>query len=169
MHGPAVLAMLVADGHLDELRQGPLDRWQRLSVLLGKPGEAEDEGPFTATGRRAIISAQESAGRPEDDALWTDDARRRVRRLPAAAAQFGAAQLVAEQISLIAADGIEWSTEGHRAYPPRFRAAVRALLLSARRPECVLAKLPGDAMLHLCKWLAERWFWDVPSGREVTS
>ena len=43
---------------------------------------------------------------------------------------------------------------GHRDFPPRFRAVVRTLLLCARRPDCVVAKLPADALLHIVSVLA---------------
>ena len=160
-HGPALIAMLVVDGHLDELRQGPLDRWQRMSVLLGKPGAAEDEGTYTATGLRAIGSAQRHAGRPDDASSSADDrsARRRSRR-PAAAHFEAARLLVAEQVSLIAENRLDWSAAGHRDFPLRFRAVVRTLLLCARRPDCVVAKLPADALLHIVSVLARVWFWE---------
>ena len=63
-------------------------------------------------------------------------------------------------MSLIAENRLDWSAAGHRDFPPRFRAAVRTLLLCARRPDCVVAKLPADALLHIVSVLARVWFWE---------
>ena len=56
--------------------------------------------------------------------------------------------------------GAAGSAAGHRDFPRRFRAVVRTLLLCARRPDCVVAKLPADALLHIVSVLARVWFWE---------
>ena len=47
---PPMVAMLSEHRHLDALRNGPLELWHRLSLLLGKSGSSavDDDGPFTA-------------------------------------------------------------------------------------------------------------------------
>ncbi|EOD24431.1 hypothetical protein EMIHUDRAFT_115888 [Emiliania huxleyi CCMP1516] len=54
-----------------------------------------------------------------------------------------------------------WTPSSHAAYPPRFRAAVRTLLLCAAREGASPAVLPTEALLLVVEQLAWRWFWDV--------
>jgi hypothetical protein len=55
--------MLVRDKHIELLRKGPLDAWQRLSLLLGKPGTSteDNDDSFTEAGRAAIAVARHRA------------------------------------------------------------------------------------------------------------
>ena len=189
MHGPRMVAMLANDRHLDSLRRSPLAAWRRLGVLLGKPGdlaapsqdEAEawdDECALTRQGQNALRAAQRAAGPipslgSSGNAVGSGSGGGSssggggggaTRWQPKSAMLKQAAQrLVAEQLHAIYhdLDRRGWSTDDHRHFPPRFRGAVRAMLLCARRADCPLAKVPSDVMLHLVGTLARRWLWQL--------
>ena len=159
--GPALLAMLAREGHLAVCRKSALDSWQRLGLLLGKADttqEDDDDGPFSSAGRRALQAAQRAAGPPPSS--WQVPSGRKLR---AALAKLEAQELVAEQLSLIGfdLDRRGWSQAEAYLFPPRFRAAVRVLLLGALRAECPLSKLPPELMSHLISVLARRVYWEV--------
>ena len=66
LRGPAIVTMLVRDKHIELLRKGPLDSWQRLSLLLGKPGTSteDNDDSFTESGRAAIAKCGGPSGAP---------------------------------------------------------------------------------------------------------
>ena len=165
--GPEVIAMLRNERHLDALRKGPLDLWQRMSALLGGSSPSrhlaendESDDPFTLAGRAALTAAQRAAVPPSHHATWQSARARRP-----GAAKLEASELVADQIHLIAngLDRKSWSPEVHQQYPPRFRASVREVVLASRRPECVLSRLPGDDVLlyHIIAVIASRTYWEL--------
>jgi hypothetical protein len=161
--GPAMISMLVRERHIDALRKGPLDTWHRLSALLDGPGAASSEADdyddvFTNAGRAAVTAALRVAVPPSHHATWASARARRP-----GAAKLIAAELVSEQIRLIAAcaDRVTWAPNMHVDYPPRFRALVRVLLLCSRRPECPLSLLGEDLLMHLISVIAERSYWSL--------
>tara|TARA_B110001452_G_scaffold60886_1_gene47564 strand:+ start:1455 stop:2441 length:987 start_codon:yes stop_codon:yes gene_type:complete len=191
VHGPRMVAMLANDRHLDSLRKSPLAAWRRLGVLLGKPGdlagpsqdeaeEWDDEGALTQQGQNALRTAQcaagpvpglgsggeafGSSGGSGGGSSSSSGGGGAARWQPKSAMLKQAGQrLVAEQLHAIYndLDRRGWSTDDHRHFPPRFRGAVRATLLCARRADCPLAKLPADVLLHLFGTLARRWLWQL--------
>ena len=79
------------------------------------------------------------------------------------AAKMAAQRIVAEQVWLISTglDRRGWSPATNSEFPPRVRAAARALLLCARRASCLLAKLPFEILLQLIGTLVTRTYWEV--------
>ena len=158
--GPSVVAMLIRDKHINLLRKSPLDSWQRLSLLLGKPGASleDNDDPFTDAGRAAIAVAQRAAVPPSNHATWASAKARRP-----GAAKLAAQELVAEQIHVIAADLDRhgWSPSVHLSFPPRFRSIVFMLLLGSHSPASVIALANGDVLLHLIRELAQRMYWEA--------
>jgi len=158
--GPAMVAMLVRDKHIDLLRKGPLDSWQRLSLLLGKPGVSADadDDPFTEAGRAAVAVAQRAAVPPAHHATWASAKARRP-----GAAKLAAQETVAEQVACIAADLDRrgWAPATHSQHPPRFRATVLELLRGSHSAESPLALLSEDVLLHLFRVLCQTSYWDV--------
>ena len=160
LRGPAIVTMLVRDKHIELLRKGPLDSWQRLSLLLGKPGTSteDNDDSFTESGRAAIAVAQSAAVPPAHHSTWASAKARRP-----GAAKLAAQELVAEQVALIALDLDRrgWDPSLHRRYSPRFREVVLTLLLGSRTTDSVLALLGEDLLLHLFRVLAHRVYWEL--------
>jgi len=75
----------------------------------------------------------------------------------------------AEQLHLCSEGlaGVRWSPRHHRSYPLQFRSQVHAVLLCARRSECLLNMLPEETLLLVIESLAELTFWSVQA--ELTS
>mmetsp|Transcript_26697 Transcript_26697/g.85638 ORF Transcript_26697/g.85638 Transcript_26697/m.85638 type:complete len:111 (-) Transcript_26697:116-448(-) len=78
-------------------------------------------------------------------------------------ASLRAFEQAAQQLALCASGlaAAPWTPSSHAAYPPRFREAVRTLLLCAAREGASPAVLPTEALLLVVEQLAWRWFWDV--------
>ena len=189
--GPAMVAMLVRDRHIDVLRKSALHSWNRLALLLGKGGSAasDDDDPFTDAGRAAVAAAQRAAVPPGLHATWESAKARRP-----GAAKIAANETVAEQVQtaecsetalplgccngcplthrfdrletqvhLIACDMDRrgWAPLHHKHYPHRFRAVVQTLLLGTKCPASALSLLSDDVVHHLVAKLALRWYWEL--------
>ncbi len=48
---------------------------------------------------------------------------------------------------------LRWNFDQHLKFPPPFRAAVEAVLLCARRPECLIAVLPTEVLVMVMGFL----------------
>lgn len=146
----SVLAMLVADGHLQEVEP---TGWSGLANrLAGQPSK--------------WLAAQLTHARDATHA----SRRRAMEEEPVG---------TSAQIDLCLALGARprWTTRKHHVFEPGFRARVKALLLCAQRHadeaeagEGVgLGKLPREVLMILIEWLAEVTYWDYEdrAGQEL--
>ena len=157
--GPAVVAMLVRDGHITALRKGALVAQNVIQdELVQSPNSFATDDSFLDAGLAAVAVAQRVAVPPSCFAASSSAKMRRP-----GAAKLASHELVAEQVHLIARglDRRGWSIAAHVHFPPRFQEIVHVVRQGLRSPCSVMAIVNEDVLVHMIAWLATRTYWDV--------